>query len=86
MDENRITVTTEEGVEKEMTIYFTFHSDEFGKSYVVFYDEQDPEAQAYVMSYDEEGNLEAVEDEKEWEMIEEVFEVFANEEENEESL
>ncbi|MBO4219062.1 MAG: DUF1292 domain-containing protein [Erysipelotrichaceae bacterium] len=83
MDENKITVTTEDGTEREMTIYFTFHSDEFGKSYVVFYDEQDPEAQAYAMSYDEEGNLEAVENENEWEMIEEVFEVFENEESEE---
>jgi len=83
MDDNKITIITDEGIEKEMTIHFTFYSDEFGKNYVVFYDPADPEEKAYAMSYDDEGNLDQIEDEKEWEMIEEVFEAFEDDEDEE---
>ena len=87
MDDNKITITTDEGIEKEMRIWFTFHSEDFGKSYVVFYDEQDSEGQIYVMSYDETTHeLFAVEDEKEWEMVEEMVEAVDDAEGEEESV
>ena len=74
MDSNKLFVTTDTGEEKEMEILFTVDLDQFGKSYVPFYDPQDPEATVYAMSYDEEGNLNAVESEEEWSVIEEVLE------------
>ncbi|MBE6103596.1 MAG: DUF1292 domain-containing protein [Erysipelotrichaceae bacterium] len=74
MDSNKLYVTTDNGEEKEMEILFTFDSEQYGKSYVLFYDPKDPEATVYGMAYDEEGNLYAVESQEEWEMIEEVFE------------
>lgn len=76
MDDRKIFVTLSNGEEKEMEIYFTFDDDQRGKSYVLFFDPQDKEGTVYAMSYDEEGNLEAVETEEEWEMIEEVYEGF----------
>ncbi|MBE6115631.1 MAG: DUF1292 domain-containing protein [Erysipelotrichaceae bacterium] len=76
MDTNTLFVTTEDGQEKQMEILFTFDSDEYGKSYVLFYDPADEEGTVYTMSYDDKGNLYQVESEAEWEMINEVFEVY----------
>ena len=78
MDTNTLFVTTDDGQEKQMEILFTFDSDEFGKSYVLFFDPEDEEGTVYTMSYDEKGNLYQVDDDskEEWEMIREVFEAF----------
>lgn len=77
--DNKLFVTTEDGQELEMEILFTFDSEEFGKSYVYFFNPEDEEGEVGVMSYDEEGNLENITDEKEWDMIEEVFDTFMDE-------
>ena len=82
MDTDTLFVTTDDGQEVEMKIRFTFDSEEYGKSYVLFYDPQDEEGTVYAMSYDEEGNLFQVESEQEWEMIQEVFEGFQDGQEN----
>ncbi len=82
MDTDTLFVTTDDGQEVEMKIHFTFDSEEYGKSYVLFYDPQDEEGTVYAMSYDEEGNLFQVESEQEWEMIQEVFEGFQDGQEN----
>ncbi len=37
----KMIIVDEDGNEKEYTILFTFYSDEFGKDYVLFYDEND---------------------------------------------
>ena len=74
MDTNTLFVTTDDGQEKKMEILFTFDSDEYGKSYVLFLDPEDAEGTVYAMSYDEKGNLFQVESSAEWDMIEEVFE------------
>lgn len=76
MDTNTLFVTTEDGQERQMEILFTFDSEEFGKSYVLFLDPNDEEGTVYTMSYDEEGNLYQVETEAEWDLISEVFEGF----------
>ena len=74
MDTNTLFVTTDDCREKKMEILFTFDSEEYGKSYVLFLDPEDTEGTVYAMSYDEAGNLYQVESSEEWDMIEEVFE------------
>lgn len=76
--ENKLTVIDENGTEIEMTILFTFESEEFGKQYVFYFDEQDESGEVYVASYtdDVQGGLTQVEDDAEWELITEVFETF----------
>ena len=74
MDSNKLFVTLDNGEEKEMEILFTVDLDQFGKSYVLFLDPEDPEATVYAMSYDEDGNLNAIESDEEWGVIEEVLE------------
>ena len=83
MDDKTLYVITSDGKEKEMTILFTFESEQYGRSYVVFYDEEDVTGETFAMIYDEKGNLIAIEDEQEWEMISEVFEVFQDDQQKE---
>ncbi|MEK5325132.1 DUF1292 domain-containing protein [Aeribacillus sp. FSL M8-0254] len=89
--EKHITVIDENGNEQLYEILFTFDSDEFDKSYVLYYpigidDEEDEEgieiyAASYIPNEDGEGGkLEPVETDEEWEMIEAVLNTFLEEE------
>ncbi len=66
-------------------ILFTYDSEEFGKSYVFFSPVTDEESRevavaSFIPSEDGIGELQAVESDEEWEMLEEVFESYASEE------
>lgn len=76
MDENKITVVNDDGTETEMDILFTFENEEYDKQYVLYVDPEDDSGQVFVSSYTEEGELFSVEDESEWDMVEEVFQAF----------
>ncbi|UJF15025.1 DUF1292 domain-containing protein [Jeotgalibaca sp. MA1X17-3] len=83
-----ITIVDEDGNEELFEILFTFDSEDFGKSYVLIYpagapegDEVELQAYAYVENEDgTEGDLQAIETEKEWDMIEEVLNTFMEDE------
>ena len=62
-----------------MEILFTFEDDSREKSYVVFTDPEDPEGQVFACSYNENGEMEPVEDEDELNMVEEVLGAFMDE-------
>lgn len=86
IDENNlITITDEFGNDKEYTILFTFYSEDFEKNYIFYYDaESDEDTEVLVKSStgDElEGNLEDIQSDEEWEMVEEVFNTFVEEDE-----
>lgn len=76
-DYNKITITDENGKSLEMNILFTFDMDE--KNYVICYLEG-KEDEIYPFRYDEEGNLDVVEDDDELAMIDEVVAAFDGEE------
>jgi uncharacterized protein YrzB (UPF0473 family) len=91
--EKNITIVDEDGNEQLCEVLFTFDSEEFGKSYVLYYpvgaDEDDQDdieihASAYVPGESEEGDLMPVETDEEWDMIEEMLNTFLDEEEGEE--
>ena len=82
MNEEKIVILNEEGQEVEMEILFTFDSDETNKQYVLYFDPTDEAGQVYVSSYTEEGALNPIEEESEWDMINEVFETFMTSEEH----
>lgn len=92
--DNNITVVDEEGNEQLCEILFTFDSDEFGKSYVLYYpigeDDKDDEeieihASAFIPSEDNnDGDLQPIETEEEWDLIEEMLNTFLDEQEEEE--
>jgi uncharacterized protein YrzB (UPF0473 family) len=91
-DEKHITVVDEDGNEQLCEVLFTFDSDEFGKSYVLYYplgaeedDQEDIEihASAFIPKEDgEDGELMPIETDEEWDMIEEVLNTFLEEEED----
>lgn len=92
--ENQITIVDEEGNEQLCEVLFTFESDEFRKSYVLFQqvgenedDEEGPEIHAYAFNPSEEGEdgeLIPIETEEEWDMVEEMLNTFYDEQEEEE--
>ncbi|MEG0176335.1 DUF1292 domain-containing protein [Anaerorhabdus sp.] len=79
MESNKITITEEDGTQKEMDILFTFDDDSREKSYVLFTDPQDPEGEVFACSYTLDGEMIPVDDPEEWSMIEEVFGAFVEE-------
>jgi uncharacterized protein YrzB (UPF0473 family) len=88
--ENHITVIDEEGNEQLCEVLFTFESDKFGKSYVLYYpigaDENEDEeieihASSFIPGDNEEGELMPIETEEEWDLIEEMLNTFLEEEE-----
>lgn len=81
MNDNKILIADENGVEKEFEILFTFESED--KSYVLYYDPTEDEPNVYASIYDDEGHLFDVETPEEWDLISEVFETFVGNEENE---
>ncbi|PLR78053.1 hypothetical protein CU633_07275 [Bacillus sp. V3-13] len=91
--ENHITVVDEEGNEQLCEVLFTFDSEEFGKSYVLYYpvgadedDEEDIEihASAFMPNEEnEEGELMPIETDEEWDMIEEMLNTFLENEDEE---
>ena len=72
-NENQMVVTDNEGKEHLMNILFTYDNDERKASYVFFYDSEDPEEEVIVMRYLESGELEPIEDDEEYDEVEEVF-------------
>lgn len=79
MEDNKILIIDDEGRERELTILFTFNSDdedpEMGDNYAVVY-EGDNDEELLAFKYDEDGNIAPVEDEAELEMIQEVIDGF----------
>ncbi len=81
MDANEILVTDDQGNEKKFTVLFTFNSEETGKKYVLYYDENEEEPDIFASIFDDEGHLFEIDSPDEWDMIEEVFSSFMAEQE-----
>ena len=72
-NEKQMVVTDNEGKEHLMQILFTYDNEERKTSYVFFYDTEDPNEEVVVMRYFENGELEPIEDDEEYDEVEEVF-------------
>lgn len=93
-DEKNITVVDDEGNEQLCEVLFTFDSEEFGKSYVLYYpisseEEDEEEIEIHASSFipneaGDDGELMPIETDKEWDLIEEMLNTFLAEEEEEE--
>ncbi|WP_019242695.1 DUF1292 domain-containing protein [Bacillus massilioanorexius] len=93
MMNEHITIVDENGNEQLCEIMFNFHSDEFNKDYVLCYPvgEEDENGEVLVHAYayvpaddDSEGELMPIETEEEWDLIEEMYNTFVSEQEDEE--
>ncbi len=83
MDVEKIQVIDDDGNELEFEVLFTFEDDENGKKYVLYYDANEEEPQVFSSIYDEDGHLYPVDTPEEWDMIEEVFNSFIAQDEEE---
>lgn len=81
MSEERITfkIKDEKGKDVECEVLFTFESDETNKSYMVYTDytkDKEGNTRVYASIYDpkeEEPNLQPIETEKEWKIVETIL-------------
>ena len=71
--DKQITIIDEEGKEHLMQVLFTYDNEERKTSYVFFYDTEDKEENVVVMKYNENQELEPIEDDEEYDEVEEVF-------------
>ncbi|MBQ3018484.1 MAG: DUF1292 domain-containing protein [Clostridia bacterium] len=85
MEENKVIFTDENGVEHEFELIFTFDSEATGKSYAVLGKDDgegglDIVAASYVPTEGEElGELNPIESDEEWEMVEDTIDSFFEE-------
>ncbi|MGN1400861.1 MAG: DUF1292 domain-containing protein [Bacillus sp. (in: firmicutes)] len=93
MNEQQITIVDEHGNEQLCEILFFFHSDEFDKDYVLYYPigEEDENgeiivhASSFVPGEDgNEGELSPIETDEEWDVVEEMYNTFVEEQDDEE--
>ncbi|KRK70332.1 DUF1292 domain-containing protein [Lacticaseibacillus nasuensis] len=85
-DDQQITLTDDQGNEELYQVLFTFDSEDYGKSYVLLYpsaaqEDEEVEIQAYSFKPDQagdaaSGDLYPIEDDDEWDMVEEVLNTF----------
>lgn len=89
MEDDKLVVIDEKGNEIEMEILFTFDDDARKKKYVIYFNPNDKQENLYASIYDDEGHLYPIEDDEEWDMVEEVIGTFMEEnstdEENDDS-
>ena len=86
--DNFLTMIDENGNEVICEILFTYHSDEFNKDYVIFFPkgaDNEEHVELSAASYTENenkdgGNLEPIETDEEWEMLEELIAEFEEDE------
>lgn len=93
-NDDLITLVDDDGNEELYKVLFTFDSKDYGKSYILLYpasaendDEVDIQAYAYQPVEDgsdevSEGELEQIEDDAEWDMVEEVLNTFLDDDGN----
>ncbi len=89
-DLNEVILSDDQGNEETYKILFTFESDDYGKSYVILYPKKEEgsdeiEVQAFSFSPDENGDVDAgeltaIDDPEEWEMVQEVLNTFTGDE------
>ena len=84
MVDRTVTLYTEDGKELIADILFTYHSEDFSHDYVVFQIRESGEASAaiYVPGENGQGSLEKIETDEEWQLLEELLDDYANQEEN----
>lgn len=92
-DEQLITLIDDKGNEELYQVLFTFDSEDYGKSYVLLYpqgasEDEEVEIQAFSFTPDangdaSQGDLYPIEDDDEWDMVEEVLNTFLDDEDAE---
>ena len=79
MEENgRFVFEDEKGEKKELEVYFTYHSDEFNKDFIVFFDPDDSD-NLIACEYNEKTHeVFDIESDEEYDEIDKVIEAYQN--------
>ena len=72
-NDNEMVVTDSEGKEHLMHILFTYDNEERGCSYVFFYEVGDNEENVIAMRYTADGELKEIDNDEEYDEVDEVF-------------
>lgn len=78
-NENTFTIVDNKGKERTCEVLFTFESEETGKNYIVYTDntkDEDGNVRVYASIYNVKGEkteLEAIESEREWKIVETIL-------------
>lgn len=83
LTEKQMMVTDEAGVDHVVNILFTYTNEERGRSYVVFYEENNAEELIAMIYNEETKELSDIEDDEEFSEVEEVLAAFLDEQEAE---
>ena len=83
IENNTMMITDDTGNEREVEILLTFENDDKTKKYVLFTDPTDEDGNVYAYSYNEDGSMDEVVDEEEWEMCQEVLGAFISDDDGE---
>ena len=75
---NVLFVTTSDGRQLTFKVLFTYHSEDFEKDYVFFFEEND-EDNIIFYSYDDSNTLHEIEDEEEFKELDEVLQAYDEE-------
>ncbi|MDD8049551.1 MAG: DUF1292 domain-containing protein [Thomasclavelia sp.] len=86
MEDNKIKVINEKNEEKIFEILFTFNNEDNTKQYVLYFDPELDEPEVYASIYNESGDLDPIESKEEWDLVEEVFNSFMQNADNEEDM
>ena len=78
MDEQdkKLVIQDEDGKRYEREILFTYESPERHKKYIFFFDPESKDDEVQVLRYSDEGTLEEVDSDEEYEELEEVFDSY----------
>lgn len=89
---DKITLVDENGDEALFEVLFTFHSDEYDRDYILLVpdgveEDEQVDVQAYIFKPDENGDateddLIPIENDQEWDMVEEVLNTFLDDDSN----
>ena len=79
--DKKIVIQDEDGKRYEREILFTYESTDSKKKYVFFFDPKEEEGEVQVLRYLDDGTLEEVESDEEYEELEEVFNSYSDDEE-----
>ena len=85
IENNTMMITDDAGNEREVEILLTFENDDKTKKYVLFTDPTDEDGNVYAYSYNEDGSMDEVVDEEEWEMCQEVLCAFISDDDGEQA-
>ena len=77
-------IIDDSGNEITMEVVFVYEDKDTNEKYVFYVDPSDEEGEVFVSAYDDEGHLRPIEEDSEWDKLDQVFENYVRSEEEQE--